>query len=225
MKIAVTIHSATLGAESFTVIRPARPVPRAVLLDRDRYLDVHLDQAAAYAVAGLWELAASSPRSLIHLPLRGNRTPEALQLEGLSRKLDLLLLHHSLQFPPSRWKEVRARLDRGHPRTVVLPDIRRAPGEVIDARARHHKENRDLFHQRLHADTLFMTGSAKLFRETTPYFLDVARQGPAATRTRPDPAHYCTELHSDAGLLARSARELHIVHCDRWDGSRWDGDR
>jgi hypothetical protein len=55
--------------------RPARPLVHAVLIGHDRHLDTYLDQDAAQRIGGLWKLAASSPRSLVHLPMRGNRGP------------------------------------------------------------------------------------------------------------------------------------------------------
>ncbi|MEW1701175.1 hypothetical protein [Streptomyces sp. NPDC091278] len=84
-----------------------------------------------------------------------------------------MLLHHSLQFAPSRWKEIRGRLGPGRPQTVTLPDPGHTDEAVIDHEARHYQENRDLFHQHLHAETLFMTGSAKVFRDTARHFSDV----------------------------------------------------
>lgn len=215
MKLPLTIQQATLGAESFKVIRPARPLARAVLLDQDRHLGVYLDQDAAYRIAGLWELAASSPRSLIHLPIRNNPAPSHDLPGHGTRQLDLVLLHHSLQFAPSRWKEVRARLGPGRRRTVELPGTDRAAGDAVGDESRHYKENRDLFHQHLHAETLFMTGSAKLFRETAPRFRDLGRRGPGFVPGHPSHSHCCTELHSTEGILG-NAREMHIEYCDQW---------
>ncbi|MEU9101804.1 hypothetical protein [Streptomyces sp. NPDC048361] len=217
-KLPITLHQAALGAETFKVIRSGQPTVRAVLLDQDRYLGAYLDQDAAYQVAGLWELAASSPRALIHLPLRKNSMP-SLELPCTGRPLDLVLLHHSLHFAPSRWKEVRARLGPARPRTLTLPTGPHPAEDTTGLATRHHKENRDLFHQRVHADTLFMTGSATLFAETARRFHDLARNGPVFA---PGPAtyrHYCTELHSSEGLLDRRARELHIEYCDQWSAA------
>ena len=73
MKLPVVIHQARLGADEFRVIRPARPLSHAELIDHDRHLDAYLDQDSARRIAGLWTLAARSPRSLIHLPMRANR--------------------------------------------------------------------------------------------------------------------------------------------------------
>ncbi|MGW7329265.1 hypothetical protein ACWGIU_11880 [Streptomyces sp. NPDC054840] len=217
MKLRVTLHRARLGPVEFKVIRPARPPARAVLVDRDRFLDIPLDQDAAKLIGGLWTVAASSPRSLVHVPIRGNHAPARGRPEAGTRQLDLVLLHHSLQFAPARWKELRARLGPGRPQTVTLP----VPGPAVvggssaDDEARHHRENRDLFHQHLHAETLFMTGSAKVFRATAHHFLDVARHGPGHVAAHPSPSHFCTRFHSTAGVLG-DAREIHVEYCDRW---------
>ncbi|MFE2289062.1 hypothetical protein ACFXDJ_33440 [Streptomyces sp. NPDC059443] len=216
MNIPVTIHQARLGQAEFKVIRPARPPARAVLVDRDRYLNVSLDRHAARLTAGLWSMAASSPRSLIHLPIRNNPLPEADPPRPGERRLDLVLLHHSLQFPPSRWKELRARLGPGRPQTVAPPVPAPFPEDgVAGWEVRHHAENRDLFHQHVHADTLFMTGSAKLFRETARHFFDIALYGPGHVSRPGGYPHYCTELHSLAGILG-NAREFHIEYRGQW---------
>ncbi|MGW2818520.1 hypothetical protein [Streptomyces sp. NPDC001415] len=218
MKIPLTIHQVTLNARQLKVIRPAAPPSRAVLLDQDRYLGAYLDQDAAYLIAGLWELAASSPQALIHLPMRRNRAPSHDLPGHGTRQLDLVLLHHSLQFAPSRWKGVRARLGPGRRRTVELPgNDRPAGGESRHyVESRHYKENRDLFHQHLHAETLFMTGSAKLFKETAPRFRDLGRRGPGFVPGHPNHSHCCTELHSTEGILG-NAREMHVEYCDQWE--------
>ncbi|MET7998700.1 hypothetical protein ABZU76_48330 [Amycolatopsis sp. NPDC005232] len=109
---------------------------------------------------------------------------------------------------------MRQRLSPGRPQTATLPEADHADEMSIDYAARHYRDNHDKFHQHLHAETLFMTGSAKVFRETAGRFLDIARQGPAFVAT-PNYPHYCTELHVGDGILAH-ARELHIEYCDQW---------
>jgi hypothetical protein len=217
MKLPVIIHQARLGADEFRVIRPARPLSHAVLIDHDRHLDAYLDQDSARRIAGLWTLAARSPRSLIHLPIRANRPParKAPAIDGC--RLDLVLLHHSLQFAPSRWKQVRSHLGPGRPHTADLPAADPDDGPAIDYASRHHQENRDLFQQHLHAETLFMTGSAKVFRETARHFLDIARHGPAHVPGHPNHPHFCTEFHWNDGTLGDAARGIHIEYCEQWN--------
>lgn len=214
MKLPVVIHQARLGADEFRVIRPAQPLIRAVLIDRDRYLDTYLDQDTARRIAGLWMLAARSPRSLIHLPMRNNRPPAREVRDDV--QLDLVLLHHSLQFAPARWKQLRGQLGRGRPQTASLPEAEQADDAIVNYAALHYRENRDLFHQHLHAETLFMTGSAKVFRGTARRFLDVALQGPGYVSAYPDHRQFCTRLYSNEGVLG-DAREIHIQYCDPWN--------
>ncbi|MER5372900.1 hypothetical protein [Streptomyces sp. NPDC002553] len=215
MKLQVVVHRARLGAEEFRVVRPARPLTRALLVDRDRYLNAYLDQDAARDIAGLWMLAARSPRSLVHVPIRANRPPDGAVPDGMGSRLDLVLLHHSLQFAPSRWKQVRGRIGPGRPQTASLTVAEPDDLTRVDHAARHHRENRDLFHQHLHAETLFMTGSAQVFRATVGHFLDIARKGPGYIEAHPGSQHFCTELHSNDGTLG-NAREVHIEYCDQW---------
>lgn len=73
-----------------------------------------------------------------------------------------------------------------------------------------------MFHQHLHAGTLFMTGSAKAFGETARHFLDVARNGPGYVPVHPNHPYFRTESHSDDGVLG-DAREIHIEYCDEWN--------
>ncbi|MFJ8013117.1 hypothetical protein [Streptomyces sp. NPDC096339] len=202
MDFPVTVHRPRLGAQELTVIRPARPPERALLVDHGWFLNAYVDRDAARLIGGLWTLAATSPRALIHLPLR---RPGA-SAEAGARPLDLVLLHHSLQFAPSRWKELRGRLGPGRRRTVTVSTTQ----PEIDHEALHHAENRDLFHQHVHAETLFVTGSAKAFRETAGHFHDVAAHGPGRTADR----HYCAQLrHGDD-----SSRDIHIEYSDAWAG-------
>lgn len=216
MKLPITIHQARLGSEEFRVIRPARPLVRALLVDHNRHLDAYLDQDAAQRIGGLWMLAARSPRSMVHLPMRTNRPPARELPEDVGCQLDLVLLHHSLQFAPSRWKEIRARLGPGRPQIVTLPGAGRPDDAVIDHQARYYRENRDLFHQHLHAETLFMTGSAKVLREATRPFLDVARYGPGYAPMNPSYPDFYTELHANHGIHG-DAREIRIEYCDQWN--------
>lgn len=109
---------------------------------------------------------------------------------------------------PARWKRLRGRLGPGIPQTASLPEVERERTAVVGA-ARHHRENRGLFDQHPHAETLFMTGSAKGFRETAHPFLDVAREGPVHVPVDPRRPRYDTVFHSNDGILG-NAREIRV---------------
>lgn len=215
MELPVIVHQARLGAEEFRVIRPGQPLTRAALLDHSWHLDLYADEEAARRLTGLWMLAARSPRSLVHLPLRANHPPAEGVPEDSRLRLDLVLLHHSLRFAPARWKRLRARLDRGRPQTASLPEADRPQDAAVGRAARRHRENRDLFHQHVHADTLFMAGSAKVFRATAGHFLDVAREGPGHVPPRPGYPYYFTEFHHADGTLG-TARDIRVEYSTAW---------
>ncbi|MFJ8164115.1 hypothetical protein ACIRBY_24730 [Streptomyces sp. NPDC096136] len=202
LKLHLTVHEARRGGESFRVVRPARPPEHAGLFDDAWWLNAYVDRDAALLMAGLWTLAAGSPRSLVHLPLRGPAPPAG------SGRLDLVLLHHSLQLAPSQWKGLRGRLSPGRPRTVEVSLT--APAEEEYA-SLHHTENRDRFHQSVHAETLFMAGSAKAFRLGAAAFLDVAAGGPGYVDPYPDRAHrhshYCASVRCDV-----RGRDIHVEY-------------
>jgi hypothetical protein len=200
--VKVTIHHVRLGPEEFRVVRAAEPLTHAMLADHDRRLQMSLDAETAHHIGVLWLLAARSPRSLIHLPLRGGALPVGEPPPGA--RLDLVLAHHSLGFRPHHWKRLRARLGDGAPGTVRVPRDERAADHAV-----HHRENRDLFHQHVHAETLFMIGSGKVFRATAGRFFEVAEHGPRAD------SHYCTEFHRGDGVLG-NAREIHVEYAGRW---------
>ena len=210
------VHRARLDGQEFRVIRPARPVARATLRDRDTVFDLDVDAGAAVQLGLLWALAGRSPRSLVHLPLRANPLPAELAEDPAQPRLDLVLLHHTLQFPPSRWPQLRARLGAGSPQTARLRDADAPDDATVDRAARRHRENRDRFHQHIHAETLFITGSAALFRQTARRFLRLAADGPGYLTRYPNAQHYCEEFHRGDGVLAETARQIHIEYTDRW---------
>lgn len=67
---------------------------------------------AAFAITGLWMLAARSRHTLVHVPMRGNTPPDLPSTSVGVGELDLVLSHFDLQFAPNQWKHVRSRL--GH---------------------------------------------------------------------------------------------------------------
>jgi hypothetical protein len=216
---ATTVGTARLGSDQIRVVRPARPMQHITLHESrlGAELTVHRDNLTEVAdLAAAWWLAARSPRTLIHLPLR---TPPAICSSELGdRPLDLVLLHHSLGFPPSRWKQVRAQLSTAGARQSV--DLPAAPFPTItlaDHMSVHHREFRDHFQWTITADTLFLTGSRRAFELRSDQIRKLVEDFPADLAQRPD-WHCCAELNIGGPWKAHRRRSpsayLHIQYCD-----------
>ncbi|WP_285587208.1 hypothetical protein [Herbidospora sp. NBRC 101105] len=206
------ISEVRLGRDTYRVIRPARPARHGMLFERTWSAELNVDRATALTVAMAWGLAARSPNTLVYLPLRKARPAGSANEERL---LDLVLLHHRLGFPASRWKQVRARLGAGRPHRVALPPTAwRPPGD--DGRQRH-RGFRDHLHSDVAADTLFLTGSRRAFELEMEQLRGLVEECPAHRAEDPG-AHCCAELgvgrfrYTDRRL---SLAELHVQWCTR----------
>jgi hypothetical protein len=140
--------------------------------------------------AQAWGLASRSPRTIVYLPLR---RAELSGCHAGERLLDLVLLHHRLGFPPSRWKQVRARLGTGRPHTVVLPDNAWPSRPVADHRRTSHRDFRDHLRWDISADTLVLTGSREAFELNAGQVRALAEECPAH-RARTPGTHCCAEI-------------------------------
>ncbi|MET8544563.1 hypothetical protein ABZW03_28560 [Kitasatospora sp. NPDC004799] len=214
MRLRTKIHRVRLGRDEYRVVTLARPTAGASLhvLPGGWFMDLHLDRRGAEDLATAWALAARSRRSLIHLPLRANPGPAGLPDVPPEDRLDLLLVHHSLGFPPSRWKQVRARLGAGTLHTVDLPVTDFPPEDAIDYERHHFAGWRDDLRFAGAAHTLVVTGSPTAFRWSGSHLHAVSREAPGR---RPD-AHHCTELTHEGWASGRTAKgvpaTLHIVY-------------
>ncbi|WP_410568659.1 hypothetical protein [Amycolatopsis sp. cmx-4-61] len=182
------VSTARLDGRDHRVIRPARPIAHAALHERRCGAQLSVDRAAAVDLACAWWLAARSPHSIVHLPLRAS-TPGCADESG-GRSLDLVLLHHSLGFPVSRWKRLRARLSPPVPHKVTLPP-RAFP--AVDHTPRRHREFRDHLRWRIAADTLFLTGSRPAYGFEGEAVRSLAEDSPAHLAEEPG-AHCCAEI-------------------------------
>ncbi|MFF5492045.1 hypothetical protein [Streptomyces aquilus] len=221
MRLSVTEHHVRLGPHAYRVLRVGG-LRRALCYDNEHWLSLWVDRAAAAELAAAWLLASRSPRSLVHLPLRRrDERPLGAALPEPHRARDLLLLHHSLQFPASRWKEVRARAGRagqaGSQHTVEfrradfpLPADQGVPGA-------HHAEFRDRLGLSTAADTFVLSGSALPFADAAAAFFDLADTGPYQQ------GHVCAELHPGSGLLEPSMPLMHVEYRAEWEPVPQDG--
>jgi len=114
----VMVSTVLLGRHRYRVVRPAETPRFAGLYEGRLGAQFCLDKETAAMFAQAWGLVARSPHTIVNLPPRRAKRPSQ-HIWG--RPLDLVLLHHRLAFPPSRWKQVRSRLGTGRAHAVVLP--------------------------------------------------------------------------------------------------------
>ncbi|HEY3481507.1 MAG TPA: hypothetical protein VGL02_21635 [Streptomyces sp.] len=181
LKWRATVSTARFDGAGYRVIRPARPIRQAALTESWLGAELELDKAAAVDLAAAWWLAARSPRSLIHLPLRS------------SGQLDLVLLHHSLGFRVSDWKRLRARLSPPARTTVTLPPT---PFRSVAPAEHHrffHRDFRDHLRYAFAADTLFLVGSRLAYELAAEDVRALAEDAPAHLAEVPGD-HLCAEI-------------------------------
>lgn len=178
-----------LGRDEYRVIRPARNVGHAVLHEAWLGAQMCVDEQAAVTLAMAWGLAARSPHSLIYLPLRAARPADPVHGR---HSLDLVLLHHRLAFPASRWKRVRARLGAGRPHRVTLPPRAFPRRPAADHWRRSYHDFRDHLRWDIAANTLFLIGSREAFELEADPVRALAADCPARLANG---AHRCAEIN------------------------------
>lgn len=211
-----SVSAVRLGPNSYRVIRPARPIAHASLYEDQLGMQLSVDKAATVDLAFAWWLAARSPRAIVYLPLRASRSSCGEEYGG--RKLDLVLLHHSLQFPVSRWKSVRARLTPAASHKVTLPPQPFRTFSRDEHRRWYHGDFHDLLRWTVAADTLFLVGSRHAYELQGDTVRELAEDSPARLATKPD-RHCCVEITLGRWRTARDRRnpiaDLHVECCAR----------
>jgi hypothetical protein len=203
----------------YRVIHPARPIAHGALYDYGWGVEVLVNKPETVDLALAWWLAARSPHSIVYLPLRSSGCDEMPAYS--ERKLDLVLMHHSLGFPASRWKQVRARLKPTGVQKVTLPD---QPFRAIDREEHWNSLRRSDFRDHIRydiaADTLFLVGSRFGYELESKEVVALVDRAPAELAARPD-EHCCAEI--DVGIwynnsLAQrrdSPLRVHVTCCTK----------
>ena len=178
------VNEVRLGPDTYRVIHPARPIAHGALYDYGWGAEMLVNKAETVDFALAWWLAARSPHSIVYLPLRSSGCDEMPPYS--QRKLDLVLMHHSLGFPASRWKDVRARLRPTGIQKAVLPV---QPFREID-RAEHERtaqrDFRDHIRYSVVADTLVLTGSRYGYELEGESVVELMDEAPAELAAQPD---------------------------------------
>lgn len=206
------VSTVRLGATAYRVIRPERPPAHAVLNDDLAGQQLSADRSATVDLAIAWWLAARSPRSLVWLPLRTAAADCGSAPE--SRRLDLVLLHHSLGFRVSAWKQVRSRIAEPKVHKVTMPAGALPSPDRRSFERRDHDDFRDRLSRSIAADTLFVIGSRLAFDLEGWKLRELAEESPARLAERPE-AHCCAEIGLGRYDRPATYSELHIECCNR----------
>lgn len=205
-----------LGRDEYRVVRPARPVPHGLLYEHGLGAQLTVDKPTTVHLAMAWALAARSPHTIVFLPLRSAR-PDGDRECG-ERLLDLALLHHSLAFPVSRWKQVRGRLGAGTPHSVTFPPGALPKLPAAERERRHHDDFRDDLRWNVAAETFFLIGSRRAFELAGEQIRGLAEECPAHLARSPD-THCCAEIETGRRRVPPDRRRpyayLHIEYCGR----------
>jgi len=189
---------------------------------------MYADRRGTHMLAAAWALAVRSPRSLVWVASSATTAPTGVATShdgSAPERLDLVLLHHRLQFPLHLWKQVRhaALRARGTQHTAVLPARDFRP---IDARWErgywYRSEQRDRLDFDTAARTLFITGSRTAFLEEGAAVLEVLTQAPAFTARHPQPSHYCATIDHGRTWPIRTrhasvAGRIHLEYSATWN--------
>jgi hypothetical protein len=215
VKLPVTIHHGRLGAREYRVLRPAVPIRGVALRDSsDWYAGLCTESTELVRVAALWHLAAQSRHTVVHIPLRSDQRALAESEKRFpGQPLDLVLVHHSLQFPASRWKQLRTRLDRGRPHLADTGVDMHAELEDNSGHDEIVYDRNEVLDLKVHANTLVVTGSeVTLFAGAYP-FLDVGLRAPRMLGHDSDPEFYSNSLHPYDWLLHHeSGKGIYLLH-------------
>ncbi len=206
------VSTAQFGADRFRVIQPERTPEHAVLHYDLVGQQLSVDKSATVDLAIAWWLAAHSPRSLVWLPLRAS--PASCGSMPGARRLDLVLLHHSLRFPAAEWKQVRSRLSGPKIHKVTMPEGALPGFDRRDHKRRNHREFRDHLRWTVAAETLFIVGSRLAFELEGWRLRELAEESPARLAMTPS-AHSCAEIDLGSRDRPDTYAELHVECCNQ----------
>jgi hypothetical protein len=136
----------------------------------------------------------------VYLPLRQSDC-ECRSADGPA--LDMVLLHHSLGFRLSKWKDVRAKLRGGRTHTVVCQ------GLELGAERPVYRGNQELLRGDIVAGTVFVVGSRPAFEVGGQAFRQLVEDCPRHMHDIPG-THCCAEITKDQ----QHWKWLHVVYCD-----------
>lgn len=129
-------------------------------------------------LAGLLVFATQNKDTIIYLPTKKNHFTDYLKsIFNIDNGLDLVILHHSIQFKHKCWKEIRKRINNKTKESYRINELEYRDLDWEEHRVFYYKENKDFLDVKEHFDTVFMIGSSKVFSSISSYCLSVAKKG------------------------------------------------
>ncbi|MET9225206.1 hypothetical protein [Lentzea sp. NPDC003310] len=193
------VSTVRLGRDEYRVVQPARPLRHAPLYEGYMGIEACVDKSSALDIAMAWAFAMRSPRTLVYLPLRRSDC-DCRSTDGPA--MDLVLLHRSLGFRLSKWRDVRGKLRGGRPHTVVC---RGMPEERPVPRWRWEPPRAEIVE-----GTVFFVGDRSRFEAGGDAFRQLVEDCPRHMHEAPG-THRCAEV----AAKDRHRGWLHVVYCDR----------
>jgi hypothetical protein len=175
-------HVTSIGGIQYRVVQPVAPLRRTALTDPSHHGWLVGDQHGLAHLGALFAFAAQSRRTIVFVPLRQGGPIDGWEqyLRSCGGRVDLVLVHHSLQLRVSRWPQLRAGLGRGVTLTVDTDEDRWASPPPQWTRRLGHQDFRDWLRPAVWARTLFLVGGRDSFRAAVGEFVFAAGNGPAA---------------------------------------------
>lgn len=224
MRLRTWVSHARVGRDQYRVIQPRRRLERAYLLTdlgesgTPRHLQMFVDRTAAVVLSATWALATISRRSLVYVPMRHTAMPVGLDWDDSTTALDLVLMHHCLQFPPSRWKRVRAQLGQGSPHIATMGTGALGRQLQTDDALWSRRNPRDRLRFTLVGATVFVTGSTRAFQTWGSDLQALTVEAGPYVKKHRGAWHYCVEIDNrwQLGGYDRDWTMWHIEYCRRW---------
>lgn len=207
------------------VLTPVRPLIHTYIVELCRGNDfmIFSNQQDLQGLGKLWSVAARSRGSLIYLPTGKNPLTPYLVNDWHGRGLDLVLLHHHLQFPVKKWKVIRSNMKNGKRLSIESESVKADINRYMNLTGQDYERLWNEYpHDRLHVakrfETLFLMGSSRVFRYMIGSFIDLSRTGPRISV----PGRYHDHNHLDSFLKRNDkVAEDTSLTVDYYDQKTW----
>ncbi|MEC0211394.1 hypothetical protein [Paenibacillus ehimensis] len=181
MKLHFTKKEINLLAKNYTVFIPNFPTDKMFALEHrcGSYM-LFGDQKSLQYLACLFLVASIHRDKMIYVPGTTKLLPQDLQhFSTYSKNLDMVFMHHSIQFHTKLWKEMKQRMvrNKGELKSFECNPRQFSNLDYEDYCPFTYAENKDTILIKKYADTLFFYGSKKVFEFASGGLEPLSRTG------------------------------------------------